>query len=142
LPGDVRGWVKSGKWGVQAPDAELEEWARQHMAEPAVLLTPDQRTLTEQTIRDHCRIRGWLLHAVNVRINHIHVVVSADRDPVTVRDQFKAWCSRRLSDQAGLTKTVARKAGRRHWFSEGGNYELIENEEYLANAIHYVMEGQ
>jgi REP element-mobilizing transposase RayT len=142
LPGDARGWVKAGAWGIQAPDPERERRSRERMTEEAVLLTREQRDVVEQTIRDHCRIRGWLLHAVNARTNHIHVVVTADRDPETVRDQFKAWCSRKLSDQAGLTEVVGKKAGRRHWFTEGGDVEVIEDEEYLANAIRYVLEGQ
>ena len=79
---------------------------------------------------------------MQARTNHVHVVVTADRDPDTVRDQLKAWCSRRLSDAAGLVQTVAKKAGRRRWFTEGGDKELIDNEEYLANAIQYVLEGQ
>src|SRR5262249_12003475 len=74
LPGDERGWVESGKAGIQAPDPEREWQARQCMVESAVVLTPGQRDLVEQTIRDHCRIRGWVLHAVNARSNHIHVV--------------------------------------------------------------------
>jgi REP element-mobilizing transposase RayT len=142
LPGDARGWVKSGTLGIQPPDPLREEEARALMAEPAVTLTPDQRDLVEQTIRDHCRIRNWLLHAVNARTNHIHVVVTADRDPEDVRDQFKAWCAQKLSDQAGLVRPVARKAGRRRWFTEGGDIEGIEDEEYLENAIRYVIEGQ
>jgi len=112
------------------------------MEESAVVLTPDQRALVEGTIRDHCRIRGWILHAVRARTNHIHVVVTADRDPDDVRDQFKAWCSRKLSDQAGLAAAVAKKAGRRRWFTEGGDTERIEGEEYLENAIRYVLERQ
>src|SRR2546425_7690340 len=86
LPGDARGWVKSGEWGIQSPDPEREREARRLMAESAVILTPNQRTLVEQTIRDHCRIRRWVLHAVNARTNHIHVVVTADRSPDEVRD--------------------------------------------------------
>jgi hypothetical protein len=70
------------------------------------------------------------------------VVVTADRDPQEVMNQIKAWCSRKLSDAAGLVGTVAKKAGRRHWFTEGGNKEVIESEDYLNNAIHYVVEGQ
>jgi len=112
------------------------------MAEEAVMLSPEQRTLVERTVADHCRIRGWLLHAVNVRSNHVHVVVTADRDPIDVRDQFKAWCSRKLSDAAGLRAPVAKKAGRRRWFTEGGNHEVLEDERYLENAVRYVSEGQ
>ena len=55
---------------------------------------------------------------------------------------FKAWCSRKLSDAAGLVRAVAKKAGRRHWFTEGGDKELIDTEEYLANATSYVLERQ
>src|SRR4051794_37027956 len=101
LPGDARGWVKKNILGVQPPDVELERQARASMVEDAVVLTLAQRLLLEKTIADHCRIRGWTLHAVNARTNHIHVVVSAERDPADVRDQFKAWCSRKLSDAAG-----------------------------------------
>jgi hypothetical protein len=41
------------------------------------------------------------LHAVNCRSNHVHVVVTANRDPDEVREQFKAWCTRRLKQGAG-----------------------------------------
>lgn len=112
------------------------------MAESAVVLSEEQRALVEQTIRDHCRIRAWLLHAVNVRSNHVHVIVTADRAPDAVMSQFKAWCSRKLSDEAGLAHAVAKKAGRRHWFTEGSGKEVIDSEAYLANAITYVQERQ
>lgn len=57
-------------------------------------------------------------------------------------NQLKAWCSRKLSDAAGLVGTVSKKAGRRHWFTEGGDKRMIDSEEYLANAIAYVSERQ
>jgi len=142
LPGDARGWVKWNEGGVKPPDPELERDARERMVESAVVLTEEQRAIVEKTIRDHCRIRGWLLHAVNARSNHVHVVVTADRDPDEVMNQFKAWCSRKLSDAEGLVGRVAKKAGRRHWFTEGGDKELIDTEEYLLNATIYVLEGQ
>ena len=142
LPGDARGWIKKKTLGIQVPDPKRENEAREHMAADDVVLNPAQRALVEQTIRDHCRIRGWTLHAVNVRSNHVHVVVTADREADEVMSQFKAWCSRKLSDAAGLKETVAVKAGRRRWFTEGGDKELIDEPEYLENAIRYVLEGQ
>jgi REP element-mobilizing transposase RayT len=142
LPGDWRGWVKKGVSGIQLPNPNLERRARAQMVEEAVLLTSQQREIVERTIADHCRIRGWHLHAANARTNHGHVVVTAALDPALVRDQFKAWCSRKLSDSAGLTKVVAKKAGRRHWFTEGGDAEVIEHPDYLENATRYVLEGQ
>jgi REP element-mobilizing transposase RayT len=140
LPGDARGWVRWGECGVKPPDPEREHDAGKRMVESAVVLTEEQRALVEQTVRDHCRIRGWILHALNARTNHVYVVVTADRDPQEVMHQFKAWCSRKLSDAAGLVGTVAKKAGRRLWFTEGGNKEVIESEDYLINAIQYVLE--
>ena len=142
LPGDRRGWVRTKRSGIQSPDAQREEFARKSMAESEVILTPDQRALIEQTVRDHCVVRRWLLQAVRARSNHVHVVVTADRDPEVVRDQFKAWCSRKLSDAEGLQNAVAARAGRRRWFTEGGDTEVIEDEAYLENAIRYVLEGQ
>jgi REP element-mobilizing transposase RayT len=142
LPGDGRGWVKWGDFGIKPSDSEKEQKARERMAESVVILSDEQRILIEQTIRDHCRIRGWILHALNVRTNHVHVVVTANRDPDEVMNQFKAWCSRKLSDAAGLVGAVAKKAGRKRWFTEGGDKQIIETDEYLENAIRYVLEGQ
>jgi REP element-mobilizing transposase RayT len=142
LSGDARGWVRWGEFGIKPPDPEWERDARERMAEAAVLLSDEQRSIVEQTIRDHCRIRGWLLRAVNVRTNHVHVVVTANREAVEVMNQLKAWCSRKLSDAAGLVGPVAKKAGRRHWFTEGGDKQTIDTEDYFANAIRYVSEGQ
>ncbi len=142
LPGDVRGWIQSGGPGVQPPDPMCEQQARESMAEPAVLLDPEQRGVVEQTIREHCGVRRWTLHSVNVRSNHVHVVVTCDCAGERARDQFKLWTSRRLSERAGLTAPVARKAGRRHWWTEGGDCLPIGDEQYLANAIVYVTERQ
>lgn len=142
LPGDARGWVQSGVQGVQPPDSVRENGARAAMSQDAVTLSESQREIVARTIRDHCGIRDWTLHAVNVRSNHIHVVVSADCPASDAVSQFKAWSSRRLSDAAGLRDPVARKAGRRRWFTEGANWKLIETEEYLENAVRYVQDGQ
>ncbi len=142
LPGDERGWVASGKYGVQTPDLQREVEARRSLAEAPVVLTDSQRQVVEQTVRDHCQIRGWMLHALNVRSNHIHVVVTADRRPEEVMNQFKAWCSRKLSNDAGLTAQVARKAGRRRWWTEHGSTKWIFDEKYLEEAIQYVLERQ
>src|SRR5438270_13106460 len=98
LPGDDRGWVEEGVAGIQAPDRTKREQARGRMTDAPVVLTPPQRALVEKTIQEHCDIRGWRLHAVNARSNHVHVVVTADRTPEEVMNQFKAWCSRRLND--------------------------------------------
>src|SRR5262245_33194035 len=84
LPGDERGWVKFKK-GFQPPNLMKELESAALMTESACRLTPGQRRIVEQTIKKHCEIRGWTLHAVNCRTNHVHVVVTVGIDPDTVR---------------------------------------------------------
>src|SRR4029453_19219934 len=95
LPGDERGWVEY-RHGWQLPDSARKLEADARMAEDACILDNQQRQLVEATIRNHCRIRGWTLHAVNCRTNHLHLVVTADRHPDEIREQFKAWGTRKL----------------------------------------------
>jgi hypothetical protein len=66
LPGDERGWVLRGE-GYQVPDPIQKFEAQARMTEDACVLDEEQRRLVEKTIIDHCRIRGWQLHAVNCR---------------------------------------------------------------------------
>jgi hypothetical protein len=112
------------------------------MAEQPVILSPSQRAIVERTIGAHSELRMWKLHAVNARTNHVHVVLTTARMPDEVMSQLKAWSSRKLSDDAGLSDKVAVKAGRRHWFTEGGDKQLVHDEEQLRNAIRYVLERQ
>lgn len=165
LPGDERGWVRY-KLGWQPPDPPRKLEAQARMTEAACVLGQGERDVVERTIADHCRIRGWVLHAVNGRSNHVHVVVSAQRDPAEVRDQLKAWCTRRLKEltcQATLTRrpsdgnpAPARSAGeggsrsetdggsriRRKWWAERGSCRWIGDEDSLEAVIRYVLEGQ
>ncbi len=140
LPGDERGWAKKKVWGVQSPDAQREEVASQLMTEERVILSTAQRAVVDRVILDHCQLRGWALHARNIRTNHVHVVVTAAVEPKTIREQLKAWGSRRLSEATGLKGTG--KHGKRRWWTEGGNIEFIWDEEHLEMATRYVLEGQ
>ncbi len=140
LPGDERGWVKRGERTVQPPDPLRQEVALNLMAEDAVVLSPSQRAAVEAMIVKHCAFRGWVLHARNARTNHVHVVASAPATGDTMRSQFKLWCSRALSEQAGLA--VRGKDGQRRWWTEAGDIEWIDSDESLASVVHYVNELQ
>jgi REP element-mobilizing transposase RayT len=140
LPGDERGWLMRGSSAIRAPDPALQSAAEAAMTEEPVVLTPAQRDLVTSVVRKHCQIRQWTLYAVNVRSNHVHVVVRAPIAGDEVRAQFKAWCSRRLSQQAGLLGHG--KNGLRRWFTEKGDVRWIKDESYLADAIQYVEEFQ
>src|SRR3990172_7200949 len=70
LPGDERGWVWKGK-GLQPGDTAKKRAAERRMNETACTLDGEQRVLVENTITDHCALRGWQLHAVNCRTQHV-----------------------------------------------------------------------
>lgn len=134
LPGDERGWTQWHQ-GWKAPDKSLADYSRSIMTEDAVTLQTVQRQLVEGTIVKHSNIRNWKLWAKNCRTNHVHVVVTAYRyDGETVRDQFKAWCTRLLKSEFNPKKT--------NWWTEGGYVKPIDNEDDLSAAIRYTLEAQ
>ncbi len=140
LPGDERGWTK---WhgGPQLPSEPLRQYSTAKMVESAITLDPPQRELVDATIRRHCEIRQWSLHALNVRTNHVHVVVTAnDYSPETVVEQFKAWCTRQL--KASLASGNNSVKVRQHWWTEGSSRRTIKRESDVATAIEYVLEAQ
>jgi REP element-mobilizing transposase RayT len=134
LPGDQRGWVEYHH-GWQFPRLARELEAAARMTENACRLNEPQRTAVERQIHETCCHRGWHLHAVNCRSNHIHVVVTAtETDPKKLRSDLKAWATRCLKHE--------REATRNNWWSERGSIRYLYNEESLHAAIRYVVEGQ
>jgi len=141
LPGDERGWMEHGR-GAHSPDPMREFEAKLHMTESALILNDKKRGVVEQTIVDHCRIRNWTLHAVNCRTMHVHVVVTADRRIHEVREQFKAWCTRKLKElQRAMIKNDLTKL-RDNWWTERGWDEYVDDVDSLAAVNEYVREGQ
>ena len=134
LPGDDRGWNRKGDAVNLPADALANQSATSRMKETPFLLPVSDRELVEATIRKHCEVRKWLLHAVNVRSNHIHVVVTAaSYQPKTVASQFKSWCTRMMKEHHG---------NRERFWTEGASYRWINDESELATAIEYTLEAQ
>jgi len=79
--------------------------------------------------------RKWLLQAINVRTNHIHTVVSANRKADLVLNAFKANATRQLRQDAIWTPTFS------PW-ADGGSRRRLWNEQSVAKAIDYVLNGQ
>jgi REP element-mobilizing transposase RayT len=139
LPGDDRGWVQHGK-GFQLPDPVRRLEAAARMADDACRLGDSQRALVEATIAAHCSVRTWTMHAVNCRSNHVHVVVTADKHPDTVCDQFKAWCTRKLKEQQLSARPDSRE--REKWWAARCSKRYINDETSLESAILYVRDAQ
>jgi REP element-mobilizing transposase RayT len=133
LPGDARGWLQRAG-GVEWADGMRAFRATLRMTHGATTLDAGQRSVVEATVLAHCGFRGWTLHAVNCRSNHVHAVVTApDRTLAIPREQFKAWCSRKLSKSG---------PARENWWSERGWDEYLDDEQALAVVIDYVRERQ
>lgn len=134
LPGDSRGWRKKGR-GEQPPQPLLEAWCRERMTESEVVLNETQRAKVESVCREHARIRGWVLHAVNARSNHVHLAVTADKAPKVVRDQFKANATRVLRQEPAALR-------KENIWTTGGDCEIVDGDEELARVIEYITEAQ
>jgi REP element-mobilizing transposase RayT len=134
LPGDARGWRDSRR-GPQLPDMQLELEARTKMKFTEVRLRPHDRVTVEKAIRSHCHHRGWVLHAVNARSNHVHCVVSGNENPQTIRDQLKANCTAQLRSQPNPLIVE------RTWTQKGDCAVLFTDDE-LDNAVRYTVEAQ
>jgi REP element-mobilizing transposase RayT len=143
LPGDARGWVEYRRgWQLPDPVRELEAAAR--MREDACRLNARQRDEVERQIEETCRQRGWSLHAVNCRSNHVHVVVSAgETPPKRIRSDLKAWATRCLKQRARpLADALGYDAERENWWAERGSIRFLYDETSVEAAIQYVTEGQ
>ncbi|MAG94453.1 MAG: hypothetical protein CMJ48_11985 [Planctomycetaceae bacterium] len=105
------------------------------MSEDACRLSEEQRDAVEKQIEETCRQRGWFLHTVNCRSNHVHVVVSgAETRPKKIRMDLKPWATRRLKERFDPE--------RENWWGERGSIRFVFDEESLEAAILYVAEGQ
>jgi REP element-mobilizing transposase RayT len=133
LPGDARGWADDrGRLRDSCPP--LAHHAASLLRQPRVVLAPADRLTVAAAIREHCRFRGWELHAVNCRTMHVHAVVSAvNCGPETVLQRLKAWCSRQLSEHTGRRVT---------WWSRGGSTRQLFDMRGIENAMAYVIDGQ
>jgi REP element-mobilizing transposase RayT len=134
LPGDERGWRRKGKPDIQLPNELNRESAACKMKEREFRMNRRDREIVHDTVTRHCEIRNWKLHIVNARSNHVHVVVTAPGyAPETVRDQLKAWCTRKLKPF---------HPGRERFWTEGGSRRYLNSDDHLEAAIIYVSEAQ
>jgi len=132
------------KWkaGQKQPQPLLEDWCKNQMKEKAVLLDAQHRQVVEDVIRKHADIRRWELHAVSVRSNHVHVVVTVipktdnkDDGIKRVRDELKANATRVL-------RRCANPITNEKVWTRGGDIQFIDTEDGLEQVVIYVSEAQ
>jgi hypothetical protein len=139
LPGDDRGWADSlGHLRAAEPTRTLQ--ASRLLAERPLALGVHQQSVVADVIAAHCKIRGWTLHAISCRSQHVHVVVTAAGvAPEDVMTQFKAWATRRLKAASADDRI---QSNRRRWWSECGSKRWIYDVAGLEAVVTYVTERQ
>lgn len=139
LHGDERGSVDRDHNTPRAeflpPDQTRLFFEARGLSHRSVRLNAAGRRIVDETIAAHCTIRSWELHAVNVRTNHVHVVLSCDTHPKTAMKQVKSWTTRRLREN-GITAPNATV------WTDGGSRIWLWNRESLRRAIEYVSDFQ
>jgi REP element-mobilizing transposase RayT len=145
LPGDARGWVEY-RHGWQLPDPVRELESRARMSEDACLLTASERMIVERQVAETCQHRGWTLHAVNCRSNHLHAVIGAPGvPPKKIRADIKAWSTRRLKEQSACNQAkpeASARAPRENWWAERGSIRWIFDDEALETVVLYATAAQ
>jgi REP element-mobilizing transposase RayT len=68
------------------------------MKQASQILSPAAQRIVDAAIRTVCSHRDWALHALNVRTNHVHLVVTSPYTPERTMTAFKAWTTRRLRE--------------------------------------------
>jgi len=101
------------------------------MKQPPVTLTSHQRAIVEAAIRETCTTRKWQLWTVNVRTNHVHSVISADKKPEAILGALKANATRAMGQAGAWT------GGTSPW-AHGGSKKYLWDDKELANGIAYV----
>ena len=102
------------------------------MSGQPVTLGVTEREVVEDAIHHVCQRRGWKLHALNVRSNHVHAVLSAEQRPEDVMIALKAWGTRFLADRS------FRERRARIWAVHGST-RWIKTEASFDLAVNYVL---
>jgi hypothetical protein len=123
LHGDERGSVDRDHNVYDTPFLSREEQRegeeRRRLKQAPVELNAAQREAVDKAIREVCEHRGWLLRAINVRTNHVHVVISARCKSQKVLNDFKAYATRGMRNvgvwESGISPWAMRGSRRYLW---------------------------
>ena len=140
LHGDERGSVNRFRNQYKSPRLPPEKnWVEkntQRLTREIVVLDAAQRSCVEAAARETCEIRGWHLYAINVRTNQVHLVASAGaKRPEIVLNAFKANATRSMREGGCWQSPMS------PW-ADKGSKRYLWNEQSLARAIDYVINGQ
>ena len=117
-----------------APNERREGDAASRMTDPPYVLEETARTIVRDAIAGYCQEKNWKLLALHVRTNHVHLVVSADREPGRLMSDLKARASREL-------RRSGTDANDKRWTRHGSTRHLFD-EASVAAAVAYTLDEQ
>jgi REP element-mobilizing transposase RayT len=140
LHGDIRGAVdrKNNVYGFPrlGHDPVRKEYTRSRLKVEPVLLDATRRTAVLAAISETCTKRNWKLLALNIRTNHVHVVVQIGNEkPEAALIAFKANATRHMR------KRRCWPSERSPWVEKGSRRYLWKQASVDA-AIDYVNNSQ
>jgi REP element-mobilizing transposase RayT len=140
LQGDDRGSTDrfNNKYGEPfiEPNIRWNAYNSRSLRSKPFKLDASSRKVVEKAVREVCEHYGWHLIAINVRSNHVHVVIQCpEHSSRKALRQFKAFATRRLRE-AGLWLN-----DHTPW-ADKGSRRMIWNETALAAAVDYVKNRQ
>ena len=140
LHGDERGSVSRFRNQYKSrrlpPEKKWLEINTKRLNNEPLILDADQRRCVETAARETCEFRKWYLHAINVRTNHVHIVVYiGNKKPELALNAFKANATRMMR------ATGCWRRDRSPW-ADKGSTRYLWNEKSVARAIDYVLYGQ
>lgn len=139
LHGDKRGSVDEAHRAYGTPHAPASpvraETNRELLKWPPFTLDAAARGVVDRTIHEVCEHRKWNLKALNVRTNHVHVVLWTLEPASKVLSDLKAWCTRRLREAGCIDR-------QREVWTEGGSKRKLFTAEGVRNACEHTLTGQ
>ena len=139
LHGSEKGSVDRERNQYGAPliqaNAKFEQRRRSSMRQDEMIFSQEQRDHLAATTREVCTHRGWKIHALNVRTNHIHMVVSGGAAPEKMLGDLKRYGTRRLREHDLV------EADRLVW-SEHGSTKYLWDDKAVFEACDYVINCQ
>ena len=103
LPGDGRGSVNASHnvYGDEFAPADTRRRTANaaRLAHRPFRLGHSARLVVRDAIIEHCAFRGWELVSLNVRSNHVHVVVRSDLPPDGTAAKLKSRATRVLRER-------------------------------------------
>jgi REP element-mobilizing transposase RayT len=140
LHGDERGSVgrhnntfRTPTIPANAPRVRLNQ---SRLRADTLVLTPAIRLVVRDALVEHCPYRNAALHSLNVRTNHVHMVVSIrTNNPRAIAGRFKARATFVLRER-GLVGADA------DVWTARGSARYLWNDQSLAQANRYVLYGQ